>query len=68
MNIDDWVEQSLIRDQKPANPLLKCEMCGDMWHGLKRGACAGPFALDVEAVQNQGVLDWTDERFGYGYN
>lgn len=63
MNIDDWVEQSLLNDQKPPNPLLKCEMCADMWHGLRRGSCPGPFSLNVEAIQNQGVVDWTEYGF-----
>lgn len=61
MDIDDFIESSLIEGSRP--PLDKCPHCDDLWHGLSRPGCRGGW-LDVEAIQNQGAIGLAE----YGNN
>lgn len=56
--IDEMVQASI--DRGPYKPIPdKCGNCRLNFHGLPKGACPGAFSLNIEAVQNQGVIDWT---------
>lgn len=59
--IDELVQESI--DKGPQNRISfeKCqnEKCHVGWHGFARSDCPGSFNMDVEAIQNQGVIDWT---------
>lgn len=58
--IDEMVQASI--DRGPYKPTPdKCSKCRLNFHGLPKGSCPGAFSLDVEAVQNQGVIDWTKQ-------
>lgn len=56
MNIDEWIEWSM---QKRDVTTDNCELGKHPFHGKPIPGCSGPFEVDVEAVQNQGVIDWT---------
>ncbi len=55
--IDELIEAAL-KTGPTRPPLEKCNRCQDTWHGLSRPGCQGSW--DVEAIQNQGVIDWTE--------
>lgn len=59
--IDELVQASLDRGPDWRPEMDRCPLgCHEMFHGEVKGACPGVYgSLDVEAVQNQGLIDWT---------
>jgi hypothetical protein len=59
--IDELVQASLDRGPSWRPEFEKCARgCNEGFHGETKGLCPGAYGvLDVDAVQNQGVLDWT---------
>lgn len=57
----DWIDelvQASLDGPRRGGPIEDCKHCNSSFHGLPTSSCPG-FSLNVEAIQNQGVIDWT---------
>lgn len=63
--MSDWIDE-LVDAQLDTGPYRlpadKCKVCGFAWHGLPTVyGCDGTFSARVlDAVESQGVMDWTE--------